>query len=249
MAIFAVSYRCIGCAVDAIGWFVVGTSRFGDCATEEDPASWRYDLFQLLLEERKLKVERSLKSIIENAEKSVVVVGNDGNNLIRSISARQIVNYVESGGAVLLMHELNGPGRADRMVLDGFGMFHKGPVMGSGSDDAYQGFPDCVRVTRISDREGILAGIETLITNRAGWFQPIDSSAWQWEAVATFPTATMPMVTQSKHLLWFGRPTNGSQGMAIVLSDSSLLTNNMLWHGDNSRLALRSVRAIPTTRA
>lgn len=207
--------------------------------TDEEASSWRYDLFQLLLEERKLKVERSLSSIVDNADKSVIVVGNDGNNTIRSISAREIINYVESGGAILLMHELNGLNRADRLALNGLGTFYKGPVSAISSQDAYESFADCVRVSDIRDREGIMTGINTLVTNRAGWFKPSESSAWDWEAVATFPAATMPMEAQPKLLMCLGRPKNGSRGMAIVLSDSSLLTNNMLWHGDNSRLALR----------
>lgn len=205
----------------------------------DDAASWQYDLFQLLLEERKLRVERSLGSIVANPKQSVIVVGNDGNNAIRRITSPFIMDFVERGGVVLLMHELNGAGRTNSFPLVGFGTFYKGPVSAVNQVDAYEGFTDCVRVTNIGDREGLFSDIDSLITNRAGWFNPNESANWDWEAAATFPTSTQPIDIQPKQLLCLGRPRNDQGGLAIVLSDSSLLTNNMLWHGDNSRLALR----------
>lgn len=208
-------------------------------AASDESTAWQYDLFQLLLEEHKLKVERSMQSIVNSASKSVIVVGNDGNNDVRSISPYEMIVYVENGGAILLMHELNGFGRQNAIAMSGIGTLHRGPVSALHASDTYEGYSDCVRVSNISDREGLFSGIGTLITNRAGWFRPSDSSDWDWEVVATFPVATVPVDGQPKHLMAVGRPRNGRGGMAIVLSDSSLLTNNMLWHGDNSRLALR----------
>ena len=206
---------------------------------QNEDSNWRYDYLQLLLEERKMRVERSLLSMFDNARKSLIVVGNDGENAIRSLESRTIIDFVERGGAVLLMHELNGKGRGDRLVLSGLGIFHKGPVSAISDQDVYEGYSDCVRVTNIRDRQGLFANIKMLVANRAGWFKPSESSDWDWETVATFPTASMPIEAQPKPLLCIGRPKNSEGGIAIVLSDSSLLANSMLWHGDNGRLALR----------
>ncbi len=204
-----------------------------------EASMWRYDFFQLLLEEKKLRVERSAQSIMSNAAKSVMVVANDGNNALRAVETRSMIQYVESGGALLLIHELNGSRRADALALLDLGVFSKGPVTAISDDDSYEGFSDCVRVTNIQDRQGDFAGIRTLITNRAGWFKPSATSRWAWETVARFPNAVLPVEPQNKPLLSIGRPQNGNGGMIIVLADSSLLTNSMLWHGDNGLLALR----------
>ncbi len=203
----------------------------------EEGASWRYDFLQLLLEERNFKVERSIDAVLNNPDKSVIILGNDGYNVI-TLRSRSILQFIEQGGAIVLMHELAGQQRADVASLVGLGNFYKGPVSAIIEDDAYETFYDCVRVTNISDREGIFNGVKTLVTNRAGWFKPSESSDWDWETVATFPAATLPSNVATKRLLCVGRPLNSS-GMAIVLADSSILTNNMLWHGDNGLLALR----------
>lgn len=211
----------------------------GSIEQSDEGSNWRYDYLQLLLEERKMRVERSLVSIEANARKALIVVGNDGDNAIFSSEKRAITNFVERGGAVLLMHELNGVGRGDRWTLPGLGVFHKGPVSAISDQEAYDGFSDCVRVTNIRDRQGLFGDIKTLIANRAGWFKPSESSEWDWETVATFPAASMPIEAQPKPLLCIGRPNNANGGIAVVLADSSMLTNGMLWHGDNGRLALR----------
>jgi hypothetical protein len=204
----------------------------------DDPgASWRYDFLQLLLEERQLRVDRSLQSAFGNPKSSVVVVGNDGDNALRMMPS-VIVDYVEQGGAILIMHELNGVGRADVLALAGIGSFFKGPVTALRPEDTYEGFNDCVRVSEVRDREGLFSDVRMLITNRAGWFKPSEAMGWDWETVATFPVHTEPTKVQPKRLLCIGRPKNSNGGIAIVLSDSSMLTNNMIFHGDNSRLAL-----------
>ncbi len=210
----------------------------GQLPGDEVNVSWQYNMLQLLFEEQRMSVVRSYGGLFANPRKSLLIVGNDGMNSI-ALQAPELLKFVNDGGALLLMHELNGRDRANMMAMGGLGTFHRGPVLATRTKDAYEGFRDCVRITDISDRDGIFFGIESLITNRADWFVPSKQGNWDWEAVASFPTATQPVEAQPKQCLWIGRPKNKNRGMAIVLSDSTLLTNNMLWHGDNSQLALR----------
>ena len=203
----------------------------------EESSNWRYDLLQLLLEEHKLEATRSRRSIFDNPEKSLVVIGNDGSSHVESRISVPIIDFVENGGAILAMLELSATNRSD-LYVNGLGTFHRGPVL-AGGQEAYRTYSDCVVVTDINDSQNLFAGVRTLVTNRAGWFSPSQTKAWDWETVAKYPTTAMPSDIRPKNLLCVGRPRNGRGGMAIVLADSSLLTNNMLWHGDNSRLALR----------
>ncbi len=112
--------------------------------------------------------------------------------------------------------------------------------------DRYEQYADCLRITDISDPQDLFPGVKTIITNRGNWFVPNRSVRWRWQTIASYPNTTNPIRSRKQALITVAEPatvaTNqpaGAGGIFIVMADSSLLTNGMLWHGDNAKLALR----------
>jgi hypothetical protein len=125
------------------------------------------------------------------------------------------------------------------MTVPGIGTFKHGPVTATDPSIRYSVFADCVRVSDIANVGSMFGGVFTIVTNRSTWFLPDSSGAFTWETIAKFPRGCLPEASQGKPLLALGRPASGGQGRILVSADASLLTNGMLWHGDNAVLAIR----------
>lgn len=210
----------------------LSTSASAEASASGDAWDFQFDLFQLLLEEQGLIAARDLEAALEAPRESVIVLAG----VIQKdlLPWEKIGRFLEDGGVVLLAVD------TDRnMKLPEIGRFSIGPVTADDPRIRYSVFPDCVQVTEITNVQSQFGGVFNIVTNRSAWFLPESQGPFVWEAIARFPRGCLPGPSQGKPLLAIGRPVAGGQGFLLVSADGSLLTNGMLWHGDNAVLAIR----------
>lgn len=221
----------------AVGWLCAITlpcsrtcAQSADMPATDEEWHFRLDLFQLLLEEQGLTEQLDLDFALAQPRGSVIVVtGAVEKNML---PWNRLLRFIEDGGTLLLASDKD-------VSLPGIGRFYTGPVIGTDPSTRYRSFSDCVRVSEITNAEGMFKSVGTIVTNRSTWFLPETRGAFQWQTVAQFPRECLPEASRGKPLLALGRPVSGGRGLIVVSADASLLTNGMLWHGDNAVLAIR----------
>lgn len=206
-----------------------------------DDWHFRHELFQMLLEERGLQVveEQSL-AIADPAASVIVMIGSPPQSFTR-MDWNDLIHFVQHGGTLLVASDSSFSGTA-------FGQFVKGPVRTDNSSDQYQGFEDCLRIKLDTLARPWFEGVQEFVTNRCGWFLPNDISWLDWEILATLPPDCQPVASQNGALIAVGRSTENRQGLAMAVADASILSNGMMWHGDNAVAAIRIVDALCDAR-
>lgn len=201
-------------------------------ATAPEGWDFQYDLFQVLLERQGLAPVARLEDAFSEPNQSVIVIAGDPAQLpVHALG--QLAHFVEHGGALLLATDH--PWTVPRIAR-----FAGGRVTSGDSRTRYHGFADCVEVTAIAKDDPRLAGISTIVTNRSSWLKLDPSSPFLWDVGAAFPENSLPTASRGQPLLVFGNSSDRARtGIVILSADASLLTNGMLWHGDNAILAIR----------
>lgn len=201
--------------------------------TPETDTRWhfQFDLFQMLMVQQGVLPAESLDSVLRRPEKSVVVMIGDLTEISRD-SWLSMLRFAAQGGAVMLASDQN-------CQMNGIGQFHAGPVTATRAADRYQGYADCVRITSLQKDEPLRAGVEELICNRAGWFTPQADGSLIWRTIASQPATSRPASSRSKPIAAIGKVSDEDVGSIVVVSDQSLFSNSMLWHGDNAAFAIR----------
>ncbi len=201
----------------------------GSEATEVDDGwHFRFDLLQMLLEERGLQVVARIDEALAAPRKSVIVIVGDRPALSPSDWAG-LIGFVLDGGTLLLASDSS-------FTLPGVGRFSKGPVTTNNSSEQYQGFEDCIRVEMDA---AAFEGVSDIVTNRAGWFVPNTVGWLQWEIVARLPEDCRPVASRGNALMAMGQWVQKDTGLAIMSADASVFSNGMLWHGHNAVAAIR----------
>lgn len=207
-------------------------TRGQDLAAAADPEwHFRFELFQMLLEQDKLQTTTSLRAVLANPQQSVLVVLGD---LTGIIPPRTVESFCESGGTVLIAcdSEYSGGRLAE---------FQPGAIQTSRTQDHYQGFSDCLQITNLDPDHPMTDGVGSLVVNRSGWlakprwFQP------DWDVIARLPQDCIPSNASTEPLLVEFRLSDAGKktgGRLFLAADQSLFTNGMLWHGDNAILAI-----------
>ncbi len=233
----------------AVGWclsamvslFLLSfTAPIGRCqsrnekAPAPDESDWhfRYDLFQMLLEERGLTTVSRIEDVFDRAKESVIVLAGDLRNFPDATFSR-LSRWVSNGGALLIATD-------QPTIIAGVGTFGSMIVQTQDATDQYEGFSDCLRVRDLGKDHPALRGVDELVTNRSTYFVPTTGRALTWESIAVLPKNSDPRVVKKKTLVSIGVPSSGDRdGILIVSADASLFSNNMLWHGDNAIFAIR----------
>ncbi len=208
------------------------SARCQDVAAAADPEwHFRFELFQMLLEQNDLQSTTNLPAVLANPQRSVLVVLGDPAGMI---PPRTVESFCEDGGTVLIAcdSEYSGGRLAE---------FQAGTVEASRTRHRYQGFSDCLQITNLDPNHPLTDGVGSLVLNRSGWlgkpkwFQP------DWDVIARLPPDCRPANASTEPLLVeFRLPNAGpnSAGRMFLAADQSLFTNGMLWHGDNAILAI-----------
>lgn len=193
------------------------------------------ELFQMLLEERGMTIMQSLESSLDSPSNSVIVVTGDSKRLRSDIGVR-LVQFVSRGGNVLIASD-----QPRRMT--GIGEIKSGPVVSTRAEDRYLDFKDCVRILNIDSSHPSMQGVNEIVSNRTAWLAlPPKTSSFDslsWQVIASLPPDCLPSASSEQPLIVVGNGKEQAAGVLFVIADTSVLTNGMLWHGDNSTFAIR----------
>ncbi len=199
----------------------------------EDDWHFRYELFQMLLEQNGVRPGASVRDVMSNPSDSVVVLLGS----MSLLSPRYLESFCERGGAVLMATD-------QRHSAGRICEFSDGPVTARYSRDRYQNFPDCLTITNIETEHPLMKGVKSLVVNRAGWLAPPRWFIPDWQIAARLPSKTSPESSSEKPVLATVGLPQVNTGQLIIASDPSLFTNGMLWHGDNAILAINVSKAL-----
>lgn len=199
----------------------------------EQNSDWhfRHELFQMLLEERGLKVVESVDAALTTPQESVIVlVGKQSR--ANSAYVEKVSAFAQKGGNVLLA--------LDRSVsVSGIVSFTSTFITSEDSATQYQGHADCLRVADLEHSHSLMTGLNELVVNRSGWLALRPSSWMEWRVLATVPQSCSPRRSRGEPLIAASMSDTPGAGTLIVAADPSLFTNSMLWHGDNALFAMR----------
>lgn len=199
-------------------------------ATGDIEWHFRYELFQMLLEERGLAVEQALELALITPQESVVVLVGTLNP--QQVDAEKLISFVSQGGHVLLAADRTGR-------LGTTANFIAGPIISSDSSTQYQELVDCLRVTDVDASHAVMQGVHELILNRSGWLSLPPASLMNWQVVATVPQTCHPKRSRGQPLMAVSQISRPGAGSMMIAADPTLFTNSMLWHGDNAVFAIR----------
>lgn len=193
---------------------------------------FRHELFQMLLEERGLKVVESLDAALASPRDSVIVMTGRLSR-VNAVYVENLSTFAERGGTVLLALD-------STASIGGIASFTSTSITSEDSATQYQGHADCLRVANLERSHPLMKGLSELIVNRSGWLVLHSQPQWMsWEVLATVPETCSPRRCRGLPLIAASVSGLPDAGTLIVAADPSLFTNSMLWHGDNAPFAIR----------
>jgi len=193
------------------------------------------ELFQMLLEERGMATIQSLESSINSPTDSVIVLTGDWTRL-RSDILTILTMFVKRGGNLLIATD-------QPNFLPNIGEIKAGPVVALGLDDRYFDFKDCIRIQDIDTSHELMIGVQEIVSNRTAWLSLLTNSArvnsLRWQVIASLPSDCLPSNSSNQPLIAVGTGSSQVAGVMVLMADTSVLTNGMIWHGDNATFAIR----------
>ena len=203
--------------------------------TTDSDWHFRYELFQMLLEQNGVQPTTDPQAALNDPRKSIIVLMG---KLDGVLAPRTIERFCEQGGSILIATDT-------RYSAGRIGEFYSAttPVTSRRSSDFYQGHEDCIVVTDIAQHP-LTEGVRSLVVNRTGWLAEPRWFRRSWDVSATLPGNLRPSSASRQPLIATVNMPTGGDGKMILAADPSLFTNGMLWHGDNALLAINVSRLL-----
>lgn len=200
----------------------------------EGVADWhgRYDGFRFLLQEQRLSPTENVEELLAQPSSSIIVLTGDLRKITRD-EWRRMRRYVAQGGALLVATE-------EAVTIPGVTSIYPGYFISDQKNLQYSGFEDCLQIPVERGISELSRGVGELIVNRSGWMRRIDDSSLDWSVVLTVPPNCNPAVARNKVVIAAGLDQQ-SDGVMILSADKSIYSDGMLWHGENSVLAINTV--------
>lgn len=209
----------------------------------DDPAwSFRYELLQILLQQKGLDVETKLSNTLANPNSNSLLIVGDSTSLTERFW-ESCDSYVAAGGKLLIA--------VDSLRNSRLAQIERGPALTENPPDRLRGFGDCIVLRQLSARHPLTESLGSIATNRAGWIVR-RSDLYTWQNLMTMPEGVRPKAADRKPVAIIGsREGDGpdeqntapnqsfSDGNVLILSDPSILSNGMLWYEDNGAFAAR----------
>ncbi len=206
---------------------------FGQESNTSRGAVWqfRFDLFQMLLEQNGLRPIQNLPAALRSPERSVLVIfGRE------AISSLQLKSFIEKGGAVVIASDSS-------VMIRGYFSIYPGILETRSKADRYRDFDDCLRVRELSSDSELMRGVSELIVNRTGKIDRLLPDHGRWTTIAKLPASVSIGTVSGPPLIATLQPTSGDvSGRLMISGDHSFLTNGMIWHGDNAIFAVNLSR-------
>lgn len=209
----------------------------------DDPAwSFRYELLQILLQQKGLDVEPKLSSTLANPTNHALLIIGDSTSLTERFW-ESCDSFVASGGKLLIA--------VDSLRNSRLAQIERGPALTENPADRLRGFGDCIVLRQLAVRHPLTDSLASIATNRAGWIVR-RSDSYEWQNLMTMPSGVRPKAADRKPVAIIGirekKPSDEqtdapnpipSHGDLLILSDPSILSNGMLWYEDNGTFAAR----------
>lgn len=180
------------------------------------------------LEQSGLTAQSRIQDALAEPQRSVIVA-------LGEKSVRQVTLYssrfLNGGGRILLAvdTEANAPP---------WWRFPGTRIQTSSKTTQYQ-YPDCVRVNDFASDSPLFKGVGEIILNQSTWLDPRRSSVEGWRTDARLPNfGIQPSEASGKPIVVSADGIGQADGRVVLCADPSLLTNGMLWHGDNAIFAI-----------
>lgn len=208
------------------------------------PKDWDFgfDLFYSMLDAQGLRQHAGprgsiwrarLDRLLPNPSQSALIL----TGRIPDVDGRYVLHqFIAAGGVVLIATD-------QALEVAGFFRTQSRPV--KDTNHAQFGHEDCLRVATLNTPHALVYGVNSLFTNRSGWIRNFETwRQYRWATLARLPSSTTPVRSRRMPLFAVAESVRGNAGKLIVLADESILSNGMLWHGDNQILALNLVREL-----
>lgn len=222
-----------------LGIFLMLTAGSVAAQTPAPPAdhSWQmgYRGFEMLVEDTGMSVVTDAEEALNLPESSAVVVSGRLNRMIASDWLR-LRRFVAQGGALLVIGE-------EACEISGVTTLKKGPVTTSQPDATFSGYNDVLQIP-VRSQASLSQGVSTIVANRSGWLMRPRDQSLRWEVVAATPADSQPTAAAEAAILLCGYDDLSQSGVFIICADHSLLSDGMLWYGDNAILAIRIAEAL-----
>ncbi len=220
-----------------LGVFASGQSLFAQSSSIGETSGQQqwyvgYNGFRMLLEERGLTTQLDLEITLRTPAESVVVMFGDLSRINRAEWLR-LRHFVAQGGCVLVASE-------QALNLPGVCLFTPGPVSVLSAIDQYLGFDDCIIVSALNSKHPLSAGLRRIIVNKSGWLSSPEDDSLDWTVIASLPPNCLPASASGRPVVLAGLDPNPDRGVLILSADQSLFSDGMIWHGDNSLLAIQT---------
>jgi hypothetical protein len=208
-----------------------------------DPAwSFRYELLQILLQQKGLEVEPKLSSTLSNPDSHSLVILGDTTALTERFWD-SCETYVASGGRLLIA--------VDSLRGSQLAQIERGPVIADNPNDRLRGFGDCIVLRNLAIRHPLTESLTSIATNRTGWIAR-RSDRYRWQNLLTLPEGVRPKAAERKPVGIVGtletnldsKPVDAPESISqsgdiVVIADPSILSNGMLWYEENGGFAAR----------
>lgn len=185
--------------------------------------------FRMLLRESGLRVNDDAEQVLNNPSRSAVIVQGQLGGFSRPDWLR-LRRFVAQGGALLVVGE-------EECEIPGVTRFSGGPVTSERAAVQYSGFSDVLTLTP-QPGNPLTAGVGSIVANRTGWLEFPGDNSLRWTVVAQIPGGSSPAASAGNPVLVLGQDGVTQAGTMILCADHSVLSDGMLWHGNNSILAI-----------
>jgi hypothetical protein len=200
-----------------------------------------YQGLQVLMEEQGLSAPGDLEQVLSNPSQSAVLLFGSLQNVSRSDWLR-LRRFVAQGGAALAAFE-----EPQFVRIPGITTWFPGPVTSNDPALQYSGFSDVLQLP-IEGPHALVQSVPSIVINRSGFFTEPEDTSLQWTAVVRCPAQLQPTTARGSSVLAVGTDPSGSGGLFILSADKSLFSDGMIWHGNNSILAINTVQQLAVGR-
>lgn len=194
---------------------------------------YRYDLFQMLLQQSGLEATTNINAAFTDPDTTAIVIVGQFNPRVFSADLQRFLPR----GALLIA--------SDSMVrLPWLFEIRPGPVTTDDPQMQYRNYNDVLSVPAIRSDDALVQGVSQLVVNRGGWISQLTPALGSWSVHAKLPQRVQPITSQARPILASYQSDQSDRAIFLLASDQSLFSNGMLWHGDNSLLAINVCRKL-----
>lgn len=198
---------------------------------------WRsgYRGFRMLLEEQGVQAEDDAEQVLRFPRQSVILVLGR----LMDFPARdwlRLRRFVAQGGALLVAGE-------DSFRLPGVTRFVAGPVESIDAREFYLQHSD-VLALRCEPGTPLTVDVSTIVVNRTAWMTVSEDESLNWTTIARLSKAAIPSAAAGQPVVMLGMDPQDNAGVMILCADGSLFADGMLWHGENSILAINAAELL-----